>query len=334
MRLLAAALTLAILHIQTQSPPDDSVRAAIEEHVAKVSGVTLDFPPDWSVDQYKDDGYNKSVYLGSKSDKMAIVQRPLDPSEELHDSFKWSLSAFDGKGFIAVGELRTTTVDGREVLVQQFKDKAGNRLGGLWVLFSPNTCVEILHLGPKDTVEAREAILKSLHIRPLDVQSPPAQTSRPEILGDFVQGRYSNTVLGVTLKFPTNWEIDNPDEAEQASRSLPRRMHLRFRSSEDLVFLSASPVTPDEKLDWVFAASFAGARDAAGFKTVGQQMTTNIDGCEVLSQAVSMKSKAGNRFGVYRGFFSHGYFVSVLHLGPQSTEETREAIVVNMHIQF
>jgi hypothetical protein len=177
------------------------------------------------------------------------------------------------------------------------------------------------------------SFVAALVILRLDAQSSPAQTNRPAILGDFVQGKYSNTVLGVMLEFPTNWDADDPDESEQFSRSLPRRMHLRFKSSEGRVLLSASPVTPDEKLSAVFAASFMGARDAAGFKVVGKLMSTNIDGCEVLSQTVRLTSKAGNRFGVYRGFFSHGYYVSVLHLGPQSTEETREAIVVKLHIQ-
>lgn len=177
------------------------------------------------------------------------------------------------------------------------------------------------------------SLVAALVILHLDAQSPPAQTSRPAILGDFVQGKYSNTVLGVMLEFPVNWQVDDPDESEQFSRSLPRRMHLRFKSSEDRVLLSASPVTGDEKLYEVFASSFMGARDAGGFKVVGKQMSAKIDGCEVLSQTVSMKSKAGNRFGVYRGFFSHAYYVSVLHLGPQSTEEAREAIVANLHIQ-
>jgi hypothetical protein len=177
------------------------------------------------------------------------------------------------------------------------------------------------------------SFLAALVILDCDAQSPPAQTSRPAILGDFLQGNYSNTVLGVMLEFPTNWQVDDPHESERFSRSLPRRMHIGFKSSADLVLLSASPVTPDEKLDEVFAASFMGARDAGGFKVVGKQMSTNIDGCEVLSQTVRIKSKAGNRSGVYRGFFSRGYYVSVLHLGPQSTEEAREAIVANLHMQ-
>src|SRR6516162_1152835 len=98
MRLLAIALTLvawtAVLHIQTtQSPSDDSVRAAVKEHFTKVSGVTLDFPADWGVERYENDGYHSFLYLKSGSDKMVLVDSPLDAGgEELHDVFKYTLS--------------------------------------------------------------------------------------------------------------------------------------------------------------------------------------------------------------------------------------------------
>ena len=168
MRLLAAAFTLvastAILHTQTQSPPDDPVRAAIEEHFTEVSGVTLDFPADWSVDHYEVDGSDCLLYLRSGSDRMVLVDTPLDPHEKLHDAFKASL---DGilHGFIAVGEQRTTTVDGHEVLIQQLK-KTGDQFGDFRAFFSRDSYVQILHVGPEKTVQAREAILKSLRIRP------------------------------------------------------------------------------------------------------------------------------------------------------------------------
>jgi hypothetical protein len=177
------------------------------------------------------------------------------------------------------------------------------------------------------------SFVTALAILHVDAQSPPAQTSRPAILGEFAQGKYSNTVLGVMLEFPINWQVDDLESSEQFARSTPRQMFLGFKSSEDRVLLFADPVTPDEKLNRVFAASFMGARDGWGFKVVGKQMSSNIDGCEVLFQTVSLKSKAGKRFGVYRGFFSHGYYVSVLHLGPQNTDKAREAIVTNLHIQ-
>jgi hypothetical protein len=171
MRLLAAAFTLvastAILHIQTQSPPDDSVRAAIDEHFTKVSGVTLDFPADWSVDHYEVDGSDCLLHLRSGSDRMVLVDTPLDPDEKLHEAFKYSLMGFLGGGrFIAVGEQRAITADGREVLVQQFKSKKDDQVGAFGGFFSHNSYVQIMHVGPKQTVQAREAILKSLRIRP------------------------------------------------------------------------------------------------------------------------------------------------------------------------
>lgn len=168
MRLLAAALTLvastAILHIQTQSPPGDSVRAAIEEHFTKVSGVTLDFPTDWSVDHYEVDGSDCLLRLRSGSDRMVLVDTPLNPDEKLHDAFKASLMGLL-HGFIAVGEQGTTTVDGHEVLIQQLKDKTGDQLGDFRGFFSRDSYVQIMHVGPKKTVQAREAIVESLHIR-------------------------------------------------------------------------------------------------------------------------------------------------------------------------
>ena len=171
MRLLSVALTLVastvVLHIQeTQSLPDDSVKAAIKEHFTKVSGVTLDFTADWSVGHYENDGYHSLLYLKSGSDKMVLVDSPLDAGgEKLHDAFKYTLSGLlDGGEFIADGEQRTTTVDGHEVLVQQFKDKTGGRFGVFRGFFSRDSFVQIMHVGPEKTVQAREAILKSLHI--------------------------------------------------------------------------------------------------------------------------------------------------------------------------
>jgi hypothetical protein len=173
----------------------------------------------------------------------------------------------------------------------------------------------------------------ALIIPHLDAQSPPAQVSgplaaEPAIMGELLQGRYSNTILGVTLEFPANCQIEDLEGSESFSRELPRRMHLHFKCGEDRVLLAAFPVTPDEKLDNVFRVSFMGVRDAGGFQAVGKQMSTNIDGCEVLSQNVRRESESG----VYRGFFSHGYYVTVLHFGPKSTEGAREANVLTLSV--
>ena len=69
-------------------------------------------------------------------------------------------------------------------------------------------------------------------------------------------------------------------------------MRLHFGSSEGLLLLNASPVGPDEKLAEVFGVSLMGARDGGGFDVAGKEVTTNIDGCEVLSQKLRRKSNA------------------------------------------
>src|ERR1700682_3903433 len=91
-------------------------------------------------------------------------------------------------------------------------------------------------------------------------QSQPTSV-QPAILGNLVQGTYSNTVLGVKFELPADWQIDNLDESEDLSRHFPRRMHLRFKSNEDWIILSASPIEPDEKLQHVFRISLMGAKD-------------------------------------------------------------------------
>jgi len=72
--------------------------------------------------------------------------------------------------------------------------------------------------------------------------------------------------------------------------------------------------------------------DRGGFQTVGKQTKEVRDGYEVPSQKLTRRLSSGPAIGVYRAFFSRGYYVSVLHFGPPSTEEGREGIVRNLHI--
>jgi hypothetical protein len=51
-----------------------------------------------------------------------------------------------------------------------------------------------------------------------------------------------------------------------------------------------------------------GVRDGAGLQSVGKRTKSTVDGFEVLSQNVRMKS-AGDQLGVYLGFFSLHYYV-------------------------
>jgi len=180
------------------------------------------------------------------------------------------------------------------------------------------------------TTVALILVAASTSFRP-SPQSQPTSV-QPAILGNLVQGTYSNTVLGVKFELSTDWQIDNPGESEDLSRHFPRRMHLRFKSNEDWIILSASPIEPDEKLQHVFRISLMGAKDGGGFHAVGEQTKEIRDGCEVLSQKLTRGLSSGPAIGVYRGFFSRGYYLSVLHFGPLSTEEGREGIVKNLHI--
>jgi len=172
----------------------------------------------------------------------------------------------------------------------------------------------------------------ALHINP-NAQSQSTSPGSPVILGSLAQGKYSNEMLGIALELPPRWQTDDLAESEAFSRSLPRRMHLRFRSDDDGLLVAAYPVDPDEKLDEVYKVSLLGVRDGGGFQTTGKQIKTNIDGCEVRFQELRRKSEQGDQFGVYRGFFSRGYYVSILHFGPQRTAETREAILRSLRIQ-
>jgi hypothetical protein len=163
-------------------------------------------------------------------------------------------------------------------------------------------------------------------------QSQPASTVQPLILGNLVEGIYSNTVLGLKLELPTDWQIDNLAESEDFSRHLPGRMHLRLKLNGDWILLSATPLDPDEKLQEVFHISLKGAIDGGGFHTVGKQTTEIRDGCEMLGQKLTRKLRSGPESGVYRGLTSRGYYISVLHFGPPNTEEGREGIVKNLQI--
>jgi hypothetical protein len=167
----------------------------------------------------------------------------------------------------------------------------------------------------------------------ITARSQSTPPGRPVILGSFVQGKYSNEVLRIALELPPSWQIANLAESEEFSRRLPRRMNLWFRSDDDSQLVAASPVEPDEKLDEVYKVSLLGVQDGGRFHTTGGQVRNKIDGCEVLFQRIRRRSEQGDQFGVYRGFFSRGYYVSILHFGPKRTEETREATVRSLRIQ-
>ena len=166
----------------------------------------------------------------------------------------------------------------------------------------------------------------------INAQSQSTSPGRPAVLGSFVQGKYSNEVLSIALELTPSWEIYDLAESERFSRSLPRRMHLWFRSEHDALLVSAFPVEPDEKLDEVYDVTLMGVRDGGGFQTTGKQVRTNIDGCEVLFHKLRRRSEEGDQFGVYRGFFLRGYYISILHYGPKRTEETREAMLRSLRI--
>jgi hypothetical protein len=174
-------------------------------------------------------------------------------------------------------------------------------------------------------------LVASTTFRP-GLQSQATPAAQTPILGNLVQGTYSNTILGIKFELPADWQIDNLDESEDLSRHFPRRMHLRFKSNEDWIILSASPIEPDEKLQHVFRISLMGAKDGGGFHAVGEQTKEIRDGYEVLGQKLTRRLSSGPAIGVYRAFFSRGYYISVLHFGPPSTEEGRERIVKNLHI--
>jgi len=174
-------------------------------------------------------------------------------------------------------------------------------------------------------------LVASITFRP-GPQSQPTPPVQPPILGNLVQGTYSNTILGIKFELPTVWQINNLSEAEDYSRAYPRRMHLRFKSNEDWIILSASPIEPDEKLQHVFHISLMGAKDGGGFHAVGEQTKEIRGGYEVFSQKLTRRLSSGSAIGLYRGFFSRGYYISVLYFGPPSTEEGREGIVKNLHI--
>jgi hypothetical protein len=164
--------------------------------------------------------------------------------------------------------------------------------------------------------------------------APPSsqETDRPAILGDFVEGKYTNKVLGIAWDLGPAWQVANPGEAEKWSRRFPRDLRLKFNSDQGTLLLSATWLEPDEKLEGVFKISLMGMRDA-GVQLVGKAMISNLDGYEVLSQKLRLKSKAGEQFGVYRGFFVPGYYVAITQWGLQTTDENGEAILKNLHIQ-
>jgi hypothetical protein len=166
----------------------------------------------------------------------------------------------------------------------------------------------------------------------LDPQSQPTPPGQPAILGNFVHGTYSNTVLGLKFELPADWQIDNLSESEDFSRHLPQRMRLRFKSNEDWILLSASPLDPDENLQEVFDISLKGAIDGGGFHAVGKPAKETRKGWEVFSQKLSRKLKSGPEIGVYRGLVSRGHYISVLHFGPPNTEEDRERILKSLAI--
>jgi hypothetical protein len=138
--------------------------------------------------------------------------------------------------------------------------------------------------------------------------------------------------LGIELELPVNWGIDNLREAEEYSQSNPDEMILRFRSGQDSINLSATALAAFEKLPHVFDISLKGAMDGGRLTAVGGQVKETRDGVEILSQKLGRTAKSGPQLAVFLGFFSRGYFISILHIGPAGTEEDREEILKRLHI--
>ena len=175
------------------------------------------------------------------------------------------------------------------------------------------------------------AILLALSLNLAPSQSSTASPSKPAILGNLSQGKYSNPVLGIQFELPAGWQIDDPEGSEKFSKQLPSRMHLHFTSGDDQIFLSATPLEPDEKLGSVFGISLRGVSDAAGLHTAAKRTKDTWEGHEMLSQKVNRKVQTGTETGVYRGFALKGFYISILDLGPVSTETVREGIIKTLH---
>ncbi len=161
-------------------------------------------------------------------------------------------------------------------------------------------------------------------------QSQPTVPASPPILGNFTQGKYSNPTLGIQFQLPEGWQIDNIAESERFSSQLPRRMHLHFKSNDDAISLSASPLDPDEKLGGVFGISLRGVMDGGGFQTVGKRTKETWQGGEMINQKLKRKLPSGTETGTYRAFSLRGFYISILDFGPPATEAAREGVVKSL----
>ena len=164
------------------------------------------------------------------------------------------------------------------------------------------------------------ALVASSTILPIKTQSPSDDSVRVTIQEHFTK------VSGVTLDLPADWSVEHFEHKSDT--------YLYLRSGNDRMTLTETSLIPGEELHHAFKISLMGLHDGGGFIAVGEQTTTTVDKCDVVVQQLSKKTKTGDQFGVFRGFFSHDVYVQILHFGPKNTMEARESILKSLHIRL
>jgi hypothetical protein len=146
--------------------------------------------------------------------------------------------------------------------------------------------------------------------------------TRPAILGNLEQGKYSNPIIGFELQLDPACTFVDEARAIAWSTQFSQRLKLALRCGDNLFLLSSFPVHADEKINLKRDAqiSLQGAMDGGGFKKHGAFLNRTVSGTEVLVQELSRHGDSGQELGFYHAFMIGRRYVSILTIGSEANK--------------
>jgi len=163
-----------------------------------------------------------------------------------------------------------------------------------------------------------------------------SDSSRPPILGEWKEGRYSNQVLGVELQLSSDCVLANEADSIAFSTQLPQRLGLTIQCGPTTYVLMSFPLHEDEPSDLKTAAepSLAGARDGGEFHGRGGWQKASVGKTPVLFHELSRSVDGNRESAFYFAMLIGRRYFSILANGPESARSSLSQTLNKLKIQI
>jgi hypothetical protein len=165
---------------------------------------------------------------------------------------------------------------------------------------------------------------------------PRIDSTRPAIIGNLEQGKYSNPVIGFEIQLDQTCAFADESSAITWSTEYPQRLSLWIRCGRgNLVFVSSFPLHAEEDADLAASAdpSLQGVIDGGGFKKRGGWQSQKIGGIDLLLQELTRHGDSGEQLGFNYAFLVGRRYVNILALGPKANRTELSKIVATLKIE-